>query len=121
MILICVGLGVFNKELLAPGTQRTFLDGNLHHTEDVIVYGTPTGITPEGVMTAPSAITQGEKDHQDGEYTAQTRGGTKSDAIRNEKADSADKKGFFTDINPVTAGVVILGVGTLFYVATVGS
>jgi hypothetical protein len=121
MILICIGLGVFNKELLAPGTQNTFLDGNLHHTEDVIVYGTPTGITPEGVMTAPGAITQGERDHQDGEQTAQTKGGTKSDAIRNEKVDSAEKAGFFSDINPVTAGVVILGVGALFYVATVGT
>ena len=121
MILICVGLGVFNKELLAPGTQKTLLDGNLHHAEEVIVYGTPTGITPEGVMTSPGVITQGERDEQDGEHTAETRGGTKSDAIRNEKDDSAEKAGFFTDINPVTAGVVILGVGTLFYVATVGT
>ena len=72
-------------------------------------------------MSSPGAITQGERDHQDGEQTAQTKGGTKSDAIRNEKDDSAEKAGFFTDINPVTAGVVILGVGTLLYVATVGS
>ena len=41
MILICIGLGTFNKELLAPGTQKSLLDGNLHHTEEVVVYGTP--------------------------------------------------------------------------------
>ena len=73
-------------------------------------------------MTAPGAITQGERDHQDGEHTAQTRGGTRSDRIRDEKDQTfVDKaKGMFGEINPVTAGVVLLGVGTLFYVATVG-
>ena len=122
MILICIGLGTFNKELLAPGTQKSLLDGNLHHTEEVVVYGTPGGITPEGVMSAPGLLTQGERDEQDGEYTAQTRGGTRSDRIRDEKEQTfVDKaKGMFGEINPVTAGVVLLGVGTLFYVATVG-
>ena len=84
MILICIGLGKFNKELLAPGTQKTLLDGNLHHTEDLEVYG-PSQITPGETMTAPGAMIQDQRDRQEGEETAQKEGGTRGDAIRNER------------------------------------
>ena len=73
-------------------------------------------------MSAPGLLTQGELDEQEGEYTAETKGGTRSDRIRDEKEQTfVDKaKGMFGEISPVTAGVVLLGVGTLIYVATVG-
>ena len=121
MILICVGLGKFNKELLAPGHTKTMLDANLHHTELVEVYEDTQVVTPGKYMKDPMGLNPDQEDQQDASRRAERLGFTKGDALHVERQITANAAAEQWSVTPVTAGVVILGVIALYYASTIAT
>ena len=120
MILICAGLGKFNKELLAPGTSKTMLGANLHHTEGMEVYGDKRDVNSR-YMKDPMGLDPEEIDLQDASRRAEHLGFTKNDAIIGERQMSLDDQNKMWNVSPVTVGAVALGVFILFYASTVAT
>ena len=106
-VLLCTGQASLNKELLHPGTKRSFMDSNYSVTPQKPLGNAPYDRNPK---RDPSRLTPGEIKRQVAESMAKEYGIPRATAQQMVNQSDAVTKGFFQQIIDGTGPGLLIGI-----------